>query len=101
MRALVGEIHADGPAGTGAEHGRGPAAERLRVVGRVRPSGHQRRRGGPREAQLVEEPGGLGQRRGHAGVPFAATPSARSGASARANRSAQAMDTASTAATVP
>ncbi len=69
VRPLGGEVGDDGSAWSGAQYGGDASAERLGVVGRVRPARHQRGRGGAGQAQLVQQPRGLGQRCGHARVP--------------------------------
>ncbi len=72
VRALGGKVDGDRAARSGTQHAVRASAQGPGVVGRVRPTGHQGRRGGPRQAQLVQEPGGPGQRCGHARVPLAA-----------------------------
>ena len=66
VRALRRQVHGHRAARAGAEHGPRPAAERVGVVGRVRPAGHQGGGCGPGEAQFVEQPGGRGAAAPHA-----------------------------------
>ncbi len=74
VRSVGAEVRGDRSARPGPEHGTRPPAQGLRVVGRVRPPRHQRRRGGPGQPQLVQQPRGLRQRHGHTRVPLPGGP---------------------------
>ncbi len=71
VRAVGHQIRVDRAARTGPEYRPGPPAQRPGVVGRVRPTGLQRRRGGPGQPQLVQQPRRQRQRRRHARGPRA------------------------------